>query len=179
MKKITTIICLFLFSCTLIAQANQQNIAEYPVQIVADRFEVDISGNIINAQGNIKIQQGSLCILSDKANYTDKKEKISLTNRVKLTYKELKINCAVMIYDRQYSEIKAKKNLEVFFKDLRAVSKSLIYKVKKEKIYFKGKTTIFRKKNIIRGKDIIIDLKKNKVYSNRQTKFILEDLDSN
>lgn len=153
-----------------------EDISKSKLEVSANLFEVDMQNNQFIAEKDVKIKQGDLLILADKANYTDIKEVINLHNNIEVFYKKLKINCQEMVYNRKKFIITASGKLKVYFEDISIEGKELQYDINKNIGYFHGKTVIHKKENLINGSDIVFDMNTKKIYSKEETKFTLDKI---
>lgn len=149
-----------------------------PVQIQADRFEVDISSNQFVAQDKVVISQGDILITSKRATYTSKRDFINIEGDVVLIYQELNIKADTILFDRIKQVMTAEGHLQVNNRDLDVNAERLRYDVKPSIILFQGATTVTQKQNVIRGRDIIYDVKKRKLSSSEKTLMRLESVPS-
>lgn len=143
------------------------------IKIFADKFEVDISSNYVNAVGDILILQGELKISADRAYYKDDKKMITLNDKIIAEYQGFVITCNKLVYYRSSSKISANDQVGFLYSEMSGRAESIDYFLAKEFVNLNGKTVINQKHNTINGRDMVIDLKKNKIYSQKQTVFLI------
>lgn len=150
-----------------------------PVQIQADRFEVDISSNQFVAEDNVVIQQGEIMITAKRATYTSKRDFINIDKDVSLKYQDLNLKSDVLVFDRIKQQMLAEGHLKVDNRDINIVSERLRYDIDPNIILFLGETTVIQKKNVIKGRNILYDVNKRKLSSTEKTQMRLESTPSN
>jgi lipopolysaccharide export system protein LptA len=162
------IIIIFLFIGMSFAQQTE------PVEIQADRFEVDISSNQFVAQDNVVIQQGEIIIMAKRASYKSQRDFINIEGDVNLKYQDLFLRSDVMLFDRVKQQMSAQGHLQVDNRDINIVAEKLRYDIGPNLIYFLGDTAVNQKKNVIHGRNILYDVKKRKLSSTEKTLMRLE-----
>ncbi len=150
-----------------------------PVQIQADRFEVDISSNQFIAEDNVVIQQGEIMITAKRATYTSKRDFINIDKDVSLKYQDLNLKSDVLVFDRIKQQMLAEGHLKVDNRDISITSERLRYDIDPNIILFVGETTVVQKKNVIKGRNIIYDVNKRKLSSSEKTQMRLESTPTN
>ncbi len=117
--------------------------------IDADQFEYDKKLNILNAHGNVKVNDtiNNYIILTDKIIYDKNKEIIYTKKNSKgiSLNDDLEITANNFEYNKLKNILKASENVKVEnkVKDYKIFSESMIYLMNDEKIYSEGKTTAF------------------------------------
>jgi len=150
-----------------------------PVQLQADRFEVDISSNQFIAEDNVVIQQGEIMITAKRATYTSKRDFINIDKDVSLKYQDLNLKSDVLVFDRIKQQMLAEGHLKVDNRDISITSERLRYDIDPNIILFVGETTVVQKKNVIKGRNIIYDVNKRKLSSSEKTQMRLESTPTN
>ena len=167
MNKLSLIPILFLIVVSFAAQTE-------PVQIQADRFEVDISSNQFVAEDNVVIQQGEIYITAKRATYTSMRDIIHIDKDVHLKFQELNLQADTLVFDRVKQQMLAQGHLSVDNRDINIASERLRYDIVPNVILFQGDTTVIQKKNTIKGRNILYDVKKRKLSSTEKTQMRLE-----
>ena len=147
--------------------------------INADEFNYDKILNILNASGNVEIEDtiNFYQIFSDNITYLKNQEKIFTEGNSKAINNGVIIDANKFFYNKTLNIINAKENVKVddTNEDLILFADDLTYKKNQEKIYTIGDTEadIEKKYNFI-SKDVLFDRNKMELSSSHKTK-ILDD----
>ena len=146
------------------------------ITIEADNFVYNKISNILNASGQVKIndQVNKYKIFSDKISYRKNEEIIFTTGNSRALDNNKKIIYAEdFTYNKFLDTLNAKKNVEVEdgINNYKIFSEEITYNKKEDKIFSTGKTeAIIDSKYNFEGENILFFLKSKKLSSKNKTK---------
>ena len=152
------------------------------VVIVADQFNYDKILNILNASGNVKIDDNikSFIIYSDNITYLKNQEKIFTQGNSKAINDGMIIDANKFRYDKNLNILNAQENVKIDDKDEDFIlfTNDITYLRNQEKIFTKGKTeAIVENKYNFFSEDVLFD--RNKMELSSSYKSTLSDDKSN
>lgn len=148
-----------IFASGLFAQNNINS----PINIKADRFELNIQEEGVNAIGNVVVTQDDVVITSEWALYNKILQIVQMYGNVKLTKQGTVLKAdriKVLGFDKV---VEAYNNVTVVSQESNASAGFARYNLDTEIVLMRDKPTIFQNKDFLQGDEIKIDIKTQKV----------------
>ncbi|OGH98375.1 MAG: hypothetical protein A2X43_05615 [Candidatus Margulisbacteria bacterium GWD2_39_127] len=161
---LTVFLCINLIS----AAYSKEN-----VFIEANTFIFSGNDKKVHADGNIEILQKDIKVIGQKAEYTQDKKEITIWESVKLTYKDIVMNCNKMIVDSVHEIVYAEGDVHYLYKDIVGQSDKAIFYSKDERVLLQGNTEVKQGSDFIKGNEVLISIKDNQIKTIGRTKIKL------
>jgi LPS-assembly protein len=151
--------------------------------ITADTFDYDKVSNILNAKGDVKIDDTlkDIIIYSDNITYLKNEDKVFTKNNSKAVDGEFIITADTFDYDKVSNILNAKGDVKIddTLKDIIIYSDNITYLKNEDKVFTKGKTeALIESKYNFMSSDVLFLRDKKELSSSSKTRIINEKIKS-